>query len=79
MFYRVKIRRGLAEVRPNAEQLEGRVFFFREGWVITEEDSSIYASETAMLPITKEGYPKYPEDGPIWIASGDLVQVEAPT
>lgn len=67
MKYRVKIRRteGL-EVRPEAEQIDGKVFNFIHGWVI--EDRKQYHGEIAWIPRD----PNYPDDGPTWIASGDL-------
>lgn len=66
--YRVRVRRDLAELRPCAEQLDGRVFSFIEGWVMGEADTSIYVGETAMVPQD----PNYPVGAPTWIASGDL-------
>ena len=68
MKYLVKIRRDLAEVRPESEQIDGLVFNFEEGWIMDEEDTSIYIGETAMIPRDKN----YPIDAPTWVASGDL-------
>lgn len=48
--FKVKIRHELAEVKVEALQLDGNVYIFREGWVIGEEDSSIYVGEVAMIP-----------------------------
>lgn len=63
---RVQIRRDLGlQVKPEAEQLDGRCFRFRFGWVIDEDGR--YIDEEAWILI--DG----PDDGPIWIASGDLV------
>lgn len=70
--YRVKIRQGLALVRPNALQLEGRVFTFSPWWVIEAEDSSIYVGETAMRPESAN----WPPGAPSWVASGDLEFVD---
>ena len=70
-LYRVRIRRSLAKVRPEAEHLDGRCFHFYPGWVMTDEDTSIYVGETAMLfadPRELAGL----DDAPAWIASGDL-------
>ena len=57
------------EIKPEVQQLEGKVFNFAKAWDITDEDSSIYAGEQAMMPID----PNYPVSAPTWIASGDLV------
>ena len=71
MEYRIKIRRALAEVRPDAECLDGKVFNFEFGWRILKSDSSIYVGEVAMIS-RDSGYPK---EAPIWIASGDLGKI----
>ena len=63
----VRIRRGGDwHVRPNAEQIDGRTYRFRYGWVMDEDDP--YPGEVAFLPDD----PAYPDDGPTWVASGDL-------
>lgn len=68
--YRVKIRRDIGrDVRPNAEQLDGKVFEFTASWVI--EDNEAYPGEMAM--ISRD--PNYPKDAPPWIASGDMEKV----
>lgn len=64
----VKIRRDHGEVKPEAEQLDGRTFIFRFGWTL-EDDHSRYPNETAWLADD----PSWPSDAPCWIASGDLV------
>jgi hypothetical protein len=71
--YLVKIRRDLAEVKPESEQIDGKAFFFREGWIIGADESIIYGGETAMITIDNS----YPLDAPIWIASGDLFLIGA--
>jgi hypothetical protein len=73
---KVQIRRdsGL-KVRPEAEQIDGKCFDFIEGWYISEEDSSIYVGETAMIP--RHLNTDYPYSAPDWIASGDLVLMES--
>ena len=71
MTYRVEIRRDLAEVKPEAECVDGKVYDFSEGWVIEESDFSIYVGEMAMISRDSN----YPKSAPIWIASGDLVLV----
>ena len=58
------------EVKPEARQLDGKVFDFVRGWEITEEDSCMYVGEVAMLPTYIDDYPI---SAPAWIASGDLV------
>ena len=66
--FKVDIRRhaGL-EVKPEAEQIDGKVFLFRFGWDI-EDDDTRYPGEEAWIPDDS----RYPADGPTWIASGDL-------
>lgn len=62
----VKIRRGdLWNVKPEAEQIDGKVYNFKEGWSL---NFGIYSGETAWIPADD----KYPKDAPLWIASGDL-------
>lgn len=71
--FTVKIRRiEGAEVRLNAEQLDGKTFNFVKGWMIESSDSKFYAGEVAMLPRDVN----YPTDAPHWIASGDLIPIE---
>lgn len=63
---RVRIRRDMGlQVKAEAEQMDGRQYRFRFGWVIDE--GSRYPGEEAWIVV--DG----PDDGPIWIASGDLV------
>ena len=69
--YRVKIRRELNDVKPEAEQIDGNVYKFYIGWEI--DDIEHYIGEMAMIPTRDCGYP---EDAPIWIASGDLEEVK---
>lgn len=72
--YTVKIRRGEEWiVRENVTEIDGKVYLFREGWIIGPEDTGIYVGETAMIPKYDSDYPK---DAPHWIASGDLVEVK---
>lgn len=66
--YRIKLRRDIAKVKPEAEPVDGKVFRFLEGWVMDETDTSIYVGEMAMIPFDKS----YPVSAPAWIASGDL-------
>lgn len=74
---RVRIRRDLAfgEVKAGADSLDGEVYRFRLGWKI-EDDDSRYPGEWAWLPTYADGYPL---EGPAWIASGDLEEVEGET
>lgn len=66
---RVKIRRNIGrEVRPGAEQMDGKVFLFRYGWMMSAEDP--YPGEIAWIPMGL-----LPKDAPLWIASGDLEDV----
>ena len=71
MKMRVRIRRGTEwEVRPEAEQLDGRVFEFERAWTMGESDP--YPGEMAYMPNDET----YPHGAPIWIASGDLERIE---
>lgn len=78
-FYRVKIRRGgrWPAVRPEAQQLEGNVYRFREGWQLTHECEGRYAGEPAMVGEWRDAAHPYPPDAPAWIAFGDLEPVDA--
>jgi hypothetical protein len=67
--YLVKIRRELGQVKPEAEQIDGKVFVFREGWIMGEGDTSLYVGELAMVPNDFD----WPADAPAWVAMGDLV------
>lgn len=64
---RVRIRRDpkFGAVRPEAEQLDGKSFFFK---FIGDDDSGRYPGEEVWQPWDLE----YPADGPPWIAEGDL-------
>ncbi len=55
------------EVKPEAEEIDGKTYNFTVGWVMNDEDA--YPTETAYIPRD----PNYPDEAPIWIASGDLV------
>lgn len=69
--YLVIIRRDpkYGPVRPNAEQLDGCMFKFREGFRFDDLERPEYMGEAAMIPWD----PHYPADAPHWIASGDLL------
>ena len=73
MKFRVKVRRDLAGIRPEAKTINGKVYCFDFGWVIEESDSSLYVGEFAMIPRDFE----YPKTAPHWIASGDLKEIRA--
>jgi hypothetical protein len=69
---------GRYRVAPRSEHLEplrDREFEFRVGPVIGLHESVTRAGELAMIPVD----PVYPEDAPLWIASGDLVLVAEKT
>jgi hypothetical protein len=67
--FRVCIRRDIGrEVKPEAEQIDGNVYWFEHGWVMYEDD--LYPGEIAWIADDET----YPKDAPIWIASGDLVK-----
>ena len=68
--FTVKIRKELATVKPESELVDGKSFEFVEGWIMDEDDTSIYVGEAAMIPHDAE----YPIEAPIWIASGDLIE-----
>ena len=69
----VKIRRTEnLKVKPEAEAIDQKTYKFMEGWKITEDDSSIYVGEVAMIPHDDS----YPVEAPAWISSGDLVSIE---
>jgi len=76
--FTVNFRTGIGEIKPEAKELEGITYIFREGWVIDSEDikkfgvPEFYLGEIAMVPNDFE----YPADAPVWIASGDLTKVE---
>lgn len=70
--YRVAIRRDLGfEIKPDAEQTDGKVYRFTVGWRIDPQETHRYPGEFAMVPDRNQGYPR---DAPIWVASGDLVE-----
>jgi len=73
-YYKVSIRRNLAEVKPEAAEINGNIYKFTEGWVMDKEDTSLYVGETAMLPDDEA----YPYDKLGWIARGDLIRVPPP-
>jgi len=69
--FRVRIRRGDGrQVRASAEQVDGKVFTFTFGWIMDHTDG--YPGEVAWLVID----PAWPPDAPLWIASGDLEELE---
>ena len=65
--FTVRIRRDFGrEVKPEAEQTDGKTYAFRRGWLMDKSDP--YPGEEAWLPHD----PAYPVEAPAWIASGDL-------
>ena len=71
--FTVKLRRGNGLiVKPEAEQLDGKTFIFRDGWILEDRDTDLYVGEMAMIPNDFD----WPADAPAWIASGDLVPYE---
>lgn len=75
-LYRVNIRRGpdWPDIRKGAEQLDGQIFMFQEGWIIADdpEEPQHYIGEIAMIPRDSQ----WPKDAPTWIASGDLDSIK---
>jgi hypothetical protein len=71
MKAKVLLRRDFGlTLKPESEQIDGNVYEFRKGWLI-EDDDSRYPGETAYIAHD----PSYPDDAPVWIASGDLEEV----
>ena len=69
--FTVRIRRDIGrEVRPEAEQLDGKTYTFTYGWLMDENDP--YPGEQAWLPRDST----YPVGAPPWIASGDLEETK---
>ena len=64
-WFKIQIRRD-RPVKPEAEQVDGKVYRFREGWIENEDES--YPGEFTWIVDD----PTYPKDAPIWIAEGDL-------
>ena len=63
----VQIRRNIGrKVRPEAEAIDGKTFWFRYGWKMDAGDP--YPGEHAYIPADKN----YPDSAPVWLASGDL-------
>ena len=71
-YYKVRIRRGdFAQVKPEAESLDNRVFEFEPLFTLDECDlGGIYEGEKAMGFVGRSDIPI------TWIASGDLELVE---
>lgn len=68
----IKVRRDIGkEVKPEVEQVDGKTYWFRPGWLMDENDP--YPNEEAWI-VNDLTYPLY--DAPIWIASGDLIEPE---
>jgi len=66
--FTVRIRRDIGkEVKPGAEQLDGKTFAFRYGWEMDEDDK--YPGEIAWIADDTQ----WPDDAPVWIAGGDLL------
>jgi hypothetical protein len=68
--YKIKMRRtGKFEgkVKPEAEKIEGNVYYFFEGWVI---EDGMYAGEIAMCSHDRDKFPFG------WISKEDLELVE---
>ena len=55
-------------MKPEAEKIDGKTYSFTQGWVMDNDDP--YPNETAYIPRD----PDYPDEAPIWIASGDLIE-----
>lgn len=68
----VKIRRDIGrDVKPGAEQIDGKTYWFRFGWLMDDEDP--YPDEEAWW---RADDPAYPVTAPLWIASGDLIDLK---
>jgi len=68
MKYLVKLRREIAPIKPECEQLDGKVFEFQKGWLIDVDENPMYAGEMAMIPRDVN----WPLEAPAWVSSGDL-------
>lgn len=65
----IKVRRDIGrDVKPEAEQIDGKTYLFRFGWLMDKDDS--YPREEAWIADD----PNYPGTAPTWIASGDLIE-----
>lgn len=65
---------GMRFARPQAHAaLDGRMFEFRPGWQLGGEERAQFVNELAMIPVRDNPEHPYPEDGPDWMPSGDLV------
>ena len=72
--FRVRLRRGDGWiVKPEAEEIDGRIAWFTYGWPMDSEDSSIYVGEEAWIVDRAE---PWLEGAPVWLASGDLESVD---
>lgn len=66
--YLVRIRRDIGrQVRPEAEEVDGKVYVFRFGWV--QGDGDQYPGEKAMVPNDFD----WPADAPPWMSEGDCL------
>jgi len=75
-YCRVQIRRGDGwNVKPGADRIDGKCFWFTPGWHMTDEDTSIYVGEWAMSFSDPIAVSTEHPDAPGWIASGDLVEI----
>jgi hypothetical protein len=65
----VRLRRGDGfVVKPEAESSDGVSAEFFAAWLMTDDDTSLYVGEWAMIPIG-DAIPQG------WVASGDLVDL----
>lgn len=75
-----RIRRGDGwAVKPEMEPFDGAELIVSPGWDIGPEDSTIYVGEHAWTVRTINGNAPRGglENGPAWVATGDLEFVEA--
>ena len=72
MKFKVNIRRNgifTDRVKLEAEALDGKILDFHYGWMIEDDETTIYKGETAWILDNWNG------KTPLWIASGDLAEV----
>jgi hypothetical protein len=66
-FFQVKLRRSEKyQVKPNAEQIDGRTFQFVHRFIV---DEGLCKGEAAWMPDYNSDYPP---DAPAWVSEKDL-------
>ncbi len=68
--YKVTLRREGYQVKPEAEQVDGKVYVFREGWIMDKDEQ--YPGEQILVPNDFD----WPADAPDWVSIKDLEPAE---